>query len=132
MRPTTLTLNGVAYPMCFSLRAHTALCEKFGSIDGAFQTIREAGESKDLSGLSERYLWIVELLLKCGQRTAKLDGTETPGPPGADELADRLGVGDLAGLYDKINETIAAGCERQVGALPPKNETATREERKSP
>lgn len=125
MRTTEIEIGGKIYPLCFSLLAMCAFCEKYGSLDGAFQTPSEKHKAGDLPGMIGEYLWQLHQLLLSGQANAEINHLPVETPPPLNDLYSLLNVADLNEIQLKISEAIAAGSRREVKAEPGKNTEAT-------
>ena len=121
MRTAMITLDGKAYPLCFSTRVVRSCHERYGGID----QIGQALSGNDLMEVLDETLWLLSAMLDAGYRHAKLNGEESPEPPDQETLYDLCGMDDLAGLKASVMESMAAGASHSVDAQPPKNATAT-------
>lgn len=105
MRTAEITLNGVKYPMCFSLRVTKACEERYGGIENIDAALRETGAGNAINEV----IWLLRELIGGGVRYSKRMGIETPETPDADELLDTCDISDFAGLKNKIIETMSTG-----------------------
>lgn len=125
MRTAMITLDGKAYPLCFSTRVVRSCHERYGGID----QIGQALSGNDLVEVLDETLWLLSAMLDAGYRHAKLNGEESPEPPDQETLYDLCGMDDLAGLKARVMESMSAGASHSVDAQPPKNATATQGEK---
>lgn len=105
MRTAEITLNGVKYPMCFSLRVVRACNERYGGIENIESALRDGGAGKTM----DEAIWLLHALIDGGVRHARASGEDAPDAPELDEMLDICGVSDFAGLKDRIMETMTAG-----------------------
>ena len=75
----------------------------------------------------DEYLWQISQLMKDGKKHAEMVEAPTEDIPELETLYDLLGIEDLTNIQLKIVEAINASSGREVGAEPPKNAVATRD-----
>ena len=91
MRTAEITLNGVKYPMCFSMRVVRACNERYGGIENIESALKDGGV---------RY-----------ERAA---GNDAPDAPSLDDMYDICGLEDFSSLREKISATIVGGSTPSV------------------
>lgn len=127
MRTAMITLDGKAYPLCFSTRVVRSCHERYGGID----QIGQALSGSDLMEVLDETLWLLSAMLDAGYRHAKLNGEESPEPPDQDTLYDLCGMDDLADLKARVMESMSADTSHSVEAELPKNAAATQGKRET-
>lgn len=120
MRTVTIDLDGISYEMCFTLRAFSEVCERYGDLPGCLKKLDELVEQKEQVQLIQEYLWLLSTLLNASfERNGQLeDGLF---PPQLEELQDMFTPADMVDIQRKVLETITLGNTREVGAAPAKN-----------
>lgn len=110
MKTAKLTLNGVDYTMCFSLRVARDCADKFGGLE----QMQEAMQSKKTAEVLDTCIWMIAAMMDAGARYDRKCGVETPEPMTIDDLYDATDINDLAGLKSKIFETISNGQKSDI------------------
>ena len=125
MRTAEITLEGVTYPLCFSLAVMDRFTQRYGSLEGSWKKIEELGQAGDLNAAYEEYFWQLEQLLEGGRRRVELDGGTAPALPDLHkDRNDRFTLGDMRYIQERIAVAIVQGSQREVGAAAPKNGVA--------
>lgn len=108
--------------MRFSIAAAKAISEKFGSLDNLSEALSGAGEAETLDNV----LWVVALLIQQGCAYKNLFEKDQPVPEHApvekgkyvaldkEQLEVGLDILSLAGMQDKIYQTVSAGQQQTV------------------
>lgn len=117
-----IEVAGKEYPMRFSIAAAKAISEKFGSLDKLSEALSGAGEAETLDNV----LWVVALLIQQGCAYKNLFEKDQPIPENApvekgkyvpldkEQLEVGLDILSLAGMQDKIYQTVGAGQQQTV------------------
>lgn len=117
-----IEVAGKEYPMRFSIAAAKAISEKFGSLDNLSEALSGAGEAETLDNV----LWVVALLIQQGCAYKNLFEKDQPVPENApvekgkyvpldkEQLEVGLDILSLAGMQDKIYQTVGAGQQQTV------------------
>lgn len=117
-----IEVAGKEYPMRFSIAAAKAISEKFGSLDNLSEALSGAGEAETLDNV----LWVVALLIQQGCAYKNLFEKDQPVPENApvekgkyvaldkEQLEVGLDILSLAGMQDKIYQTVSAGQQQTV------------------
>lgn len=121
MKMVEIQIDKTAYPLCFSLRAVTEFCERYGTLDGCFARIKELSGANNTPELIQEYMWQLSIMLDAGYRIACKDDKEAVKPPETDEFLDAFGISDLSYIQRKVIEAIGIGSQREVGAAAAKN-----------
>lgn len=110
----SITIAGREYPLRFTLRVVKACTERYGSLEGLFDTTQQ----KDGLQALDESLWLLEAMLDGGRRYNEANGLEAPVPPDQETLLDVL---DLVEMQTAIHSAMAGDSARTVEADPPKN-----------
>ena len=117
-----IEVAGKEYPMRFSIAAAKAISEEFGSLDKLSEALSGAGEADTLDNV----LWVVALLIQQGCAYKNLFEKDQPVPETApvekgkyvpldkEQLEVGLDILSLAGMQDKIYQTVGAGQQQTV------------------
>lgn len=120
MRTVYIELGGVSYPMCFTLRAFSAVCERYGDLSSCLKKLDELVAQSEQVTLIQEYLWLLSTLLDAAfERDGYLE--DVCCPPQLEDLQNLFTPGEVVELQRKVLETITLGNAREVGAEPPKN-----------
>lgn len=116
----TIDLDGNSYQMCFTLRAFSEVCERYGDLPSCLKKLDELVEQKEQVQLIQEYLWLLSTLLNAAfDRNGHLE--DVLYPPQLEELQDMFTPADVVDIQYKVLETISLGNAREVGAAPAKN-----------
>ena len=117
MRTATININGEERLLCFSMRAIMAVNDRYGGVE----QIGSALSGDDVTHNLQEAIWLISTMLEAGARYAALNGMDNPPTLSCEELYDLCGTDDLAGLREKIMETIVRGRDVHVEVEPEKN-----------
>lgn len=124
MKKVMIPLQGVEYPLCFSLRVVQACGERFNGLENMDQAFSGAGDPVHTIG---DCIWLLSRMLDAGYRYELGNGAEAKKPPTEDALWDNFSLDDLAELQLHLVEAMNAGKERTVEVEAPKNGEAPEE-----
>lgn len=120
MRTVTIDLDGTAYQMCFTLRAFSEVCERYGDLPSCLKKLDELVEHKEQVQMIQEYLWLLSTLLDAAfERNGHLEDVSCP--PALEQLQDMFTPAEVVDIQRKVLETISLGNTREVGAAPAKN-----------
>lgn len=117
MRTGEVTIQGKKYLTCLSTRVMVALEERGGSAEKELNRILKNEKMGDL-------FWLLAQMLQAGDRYAKAEGLDNPGPLSEDFLLDCLGPDDYPSLFAAVTAAVEKGATPTVEAAPGKNEGA--------
>lgn len=120
MRTAKFSIDGQTYLLCFSGRVLRNVTEHFGGLTEMYQAFGQ----EDQTASFDAAVWTMAQMLQAGDRYAKRNGMDNPGPLTADDLYDLCDIREFSGLYAAIRETITSGQRQHVAARPdPEAET---------
>ena len=116
MRTAEITLNGVKYPMCFSMRVVRACNERYGGIENIESALKDGGVAKTM----DEAIWLLHTMIDGGVRYERAAGNDAPDAPTLDDMYDICGLEDFSSLREKNSATIVGGStpEDTVGPSP--------------
>lgn len=120
MRQVSVEINGVSYPLCYSVRVVKAAVERYGSLEAMSAAI--FGEDGTQS-LDER-LWLLSQEMAAGAIYASMNGIDAPKPLSVDDILDSVHGMQLGELLTAAINAVAAGSETSIEAEPPKGKNA--------
>lgn len=130
-----VTIEGVQYPMCLTIKATDAIEKRFQGVDKVSTLLSEYAEKDQYSALMKTTLELALLLIDGGlnrcRTRAKMRGEEIELPtlPGTEDLQEVMTFEDLLDIQQNIFAAFTVGSARNVEARPdnsPKNgESAT-------
>ena len=110
MRTAEITLNGVKYPMCFSMRVVRACNERYGGIENIESALKDGGVAKTM----DEAIWLLHTMIDGGVRYERAPGNGAPDAPTLDDMYDICGLEDFSSLREKISATIVGGSTPSV------------------
>lgn len=130
-----VTIEGVEFPMCLTIKATDAIEKRFQGVDKVSTLLSEYAEKDQYSALMKTTLELALLLIDGGlnrcRTRAKMRGEEIELPtlPSTEELQEVMTFEDLLDIQQNIFAAFTVGSSRNVEARPdnsPKNaESAT-------
>lgn len=130
-----VTIEGVQYPMCLTIKATDAIEKRFQGVDKVSTLLSEYAEKDQYSALMKTTLELALLLIDGGlnrcRTRAKMRGEEIELPtlPCMEDLQEVMTFEDLLDIQQNIFAAFTVGSARNVEARPdnsPKNgESAT-------
>lgn len=130
-----VTIEGVQYPMCLTIKATDAIEKRFQGVDKVSNLLSEYAEKDQYSALMKTTLELALLLIDGGlnrcRTRAKMRGEEIELPtlPSTEDLQEVMTFEDLLDIQQNIFAAFTVGSARHVEARPdnsPKNaESAT-------
>lgn len=120
MRISHVCIKGQEYPICFSTRVVISCEERAGGIDAELKKISEENSLKEM-------FWLLSEMLKAGVRYAKLEGLETPEPPGYEQLIDIVGIDEYQSMFSAVVDATTKGMQRKIEVEEEKNAKTTQE-----
>lgn len=130
-----VTIEGVQYPMCLTIKATDAIEKRFQGVDKVSALLSEYAEKDQYSALMKTTLELALLLIDGGlnrcRTRAKMRGEEIELPtlPSMEDLQEVMTFEDLLDIQQNIFAAFTVGSARNVEARPdnsPKNgESAT-------
>lgn len=130
-----VTIEGVQYPMCLTIKATDAIEKRFQGVDKVSALLSEYAEKDQYSALMKTTLELALLLIDGGlnrcRTRAKMRGEEIELPtlPSTEDLQEVMTFEDLLDIQQNIFAAFTVGSSRNVEARPdnsPKNaESAT-------
>lgn len=108
MRVTEIDIMGKKYPMCFSARVMGAVEEKYGDMAGMADALTSG------AGAIGANVWLLEQVLKAGERYTALIGEGSTPAPTMDTLLDCCDLTDLSGLTAKLFDCIIGSRAKSV------------------
>lgn len=118
MRTGVIGFDGKKHVLCFSVRVIKSCCERYGSMDGVYEALSSDDEVKNL----DEALWLLEQMMKAGDKYAKEHGIENEPPMTVDDMLDFCDVTDFIGMKYSIVSTITNGRTTNVEADSPNAE----------
>lgn len=130
-----VTIEGVEFPMCLTIKATDAIEKRFQGVDKVSALLSEYAEKDQYSALMKTTLELALLLIDGGlnrcRTRAKMRGEEIELPtlPSMEDLQEVMTFEDLLDIQQNIFAAFTVGSARNVEARPdnsPKNgESAT-------
>lgn len=130
-----VTIEGVEFPMCLTIKATDAIEKRFQGVDKVSALLSEYAEKDQYSALMKTTLELALLLIDGGlnrcRTRAKMrgEGIELPTLPSTEDLQEVMTFEDLLDIQQNIFAAFTVGSARNVEARPdnsPKNaESAT-------
>ena len=130
-----VTIEGVEFPMCLTIKATDAIEKRFQGVDKVSTLLSEYAEKDQYSALMKTTLELALLLIDGGlnrcRTRAKMRGEEIELPtlPSMEDLQEIMTFEDLLDIQQNIFAAFTVGSTRNVEARPdnsPKNaESAT-------
>lgn len=130
-----VTIEGVEFPMCLTIKATDAIEKRFQGVDKVSALLSEYAEKDQYSALMKTTLELALLLIDGGlnrcRTRAKMRGEEIELPtlPSVEDLQEVMTFEDLLDIQQNIFAAFTVGSARNVEARPdnsPKNgESAT-------
>lgn len=130
-----VTIEGVEFPMCLTIKATDAIEKRFQGVDKVNSLLSEYAEKNQYSALMKTTLELALLLIDGGlnrcRTRAKMRGEEIELPtlPSMEDLQEVMTFEDLLDIQQNIFAAYTVGSARNVEARPdnsPKNaESAT-------
>lgn len=130
-----VTIEGVEFPMCLTIKATDAIEKRFQGVDKVSALLSEYAEKDQYSALMKTTLELALLLIDGGlnrcRTRAKMRGEEIELPtlPSMEDLQEVMTFEDLLDIQQNIFAAFTVGFARNVEARPdnsPKNaESAT-------
>lgn len=130
-----VTIEGVEFPMCLTIKATDAIEKRFQGVDKVSALLSEYAEKDQYSALMKTTLELALLLIDGGlnrcRTRAKMRGEEIELPtlPSMEDLQEVMTFEDLLDIQQNIFAAFTVGSTRNVEARPdnsPKNaESAT-------
>lgn len=130
-----VTIEGVEFPMCLTIKATDAIEKRFQGVDKVSSLLSEYAEKDQYSALMKTTLELALLLIDGGlnrcRTRAKMRGEEIELPtlPSMEDLQEVMTFEDLLDIQQNIFAAFTVGSTRNVEARPdnsPKNaESAT-------
>lgn len=130
-----VTIEGVQFPMCLTIKATDAIEKRFQGVDKVSALLSEYAEKDQYSALMKTTLELALLLIDGGlnrcRTRAKMRGEEIELPtlPSMEDLQEVMTFEDLLDIQQNIFAAFTVGSARNVEARPdnsPKNgESAT-------
>lgn len=130
-----VTIEGVEFPMCLTIKATDAIEKRFQGVDKVSSLLSEYAEKDQYSALMKTTLELALLLIDGGlnrcRTRAKMRGEEIELPtlPSMEDLQEVMTFEDLLDIQQNIFAAFTVGSARNVEARPdnsPKNgESAT-------
>lgn len=130
-----VTIEGVEFPMCLTIKATDAIEKRFQGVDKVSSLLSEYAEKDQYSALMKTTLELALLLIDGGlnrcRTRAKMRGEEIELPtlPSMEDLQEVMTFEDLLDIQRNIFAAFTVGSARNVEARPdnsPKNgESAT-------
>lgn len=130
-----VTIEGVQFPMCLTIKATDAIEKRFQGVDKVSALLSEYAEKDQYSALMKTTLELALLLIDGGlnrcRTRAKMRGEEIELPtlPSVEDLQEVMTFEDLLDIQSNIFAAFTVGSARNVEARPdnsPKNgESAT-------
>ena len=121
MRTGVISFDGKKHVLCFSVRVIKACAERYGSMEGIYDALSCEDEVKNL----DEALWLLEQMMRVGDKYAKEHGMANEPPMTVDDMLDLCDIGDFIGMKNSIVSTIVNGRSTSVEADSP-NAEATR------
>lgn len=112
MKMARMTVDGVSYPLCFSLRVIKQCTDRYGSVE----KIGEALDTADSMKALDEAIWLLAAMMAAGERYAKKHDLPAPPALSVDDLYDVSDTNDLAAMKDRIFETITDTSAAEVEA----------------
>lgn len=123
MRTAQMTVDGISYPLCFSIRVIKQCTDRYGGVE----KIGEALDAADPMQALDEAIWLLSVMMAAGERYAKKHDLPAPPALSAEDLYDYCDISDLAAMKDRIFETITDNSAAEVEATA-KNAEATPED----
>ncbi len=120
MRQISVEINGVSYPLCYSVRVIKAGVERYGSMEAMSAAIFSADGAQSL----DERLWLLSQEMAAGARYAALSGLDAPEPLSVDDILDSAPGMQLGELLAAAINAVAAGSDTSIEAEPPKGKNA--------
>lgn len=124
MRLEKIELDGVSYPLCYSVRVLMRIQEEYGGMDAFTQALFPENIMESL----EDRIWLLAEEMKAGARYAQRQGETPPEPLTAAEIMDIVSGLDVSELMNTAITVINSSSERSIDAAPKKNAEATQGE----
>jgi len=120
MRQTSVKIDGVEYPLCYSVRVVRAAVERFGSLEamGKAAFAGEGAESVDAR------LWLLAQEMDAGARYAKRCGLDSPAPLTEEEILDSVPGLQIAELLNAAVSAMVESSATSIDAEPPESKNA--------
>ena len=119
-RLSEIEINGIKYPLNFSIKAGRLIAEKYGSLEGA---LKDLDTDKTDVETFDKMIFIVETMMEQGQEYMKLSGKESPTPLSKDEMEVFLDFNDTGYLMSCVVSGTVAGSEQEVETEDPNEKT---------
>lgn len=119
-----VTIEGVQYPMCLTIKATDAIEKRFQGVDKVSTLLSEYAEKDQYSALMKTTLELALLLIDGGlnrcRTRAKMRGEEIELPtlPGTEDLQEVMTFEDLLDIQQNIFAAFTVGSARNVEARP--------------
>lgn len=129
-----VTIEGVEFPMCLTIKATDAIEKRFQGVDKVSALLSEYAEKDQYSALMKTTLELALLLIDGGlnrcRTRAKMRGEEIELPtlPSTEDLQEVMTFEDLLDIQQNIFAAFTVGSTRNVEARPdnsPKNAEST-------
>lgn len=118
MRTGVISFDGKKHILCFSVRVIKSCAERYGSMDGIYEALSCEDELKSL----DEALWLLEQMMKAGDKYAKEHGIANEPPMTVDDMLDCCDITDFIGMKYSIVSTITNGKTTSVEADSPNAE----------
>lgn len=119
-----VTIEGVQYPMCLTIKATDAIEKRFQGVDKVSALLSEYAEKDQYSALMKTTLELALLLIDGGlnrcRTRAKMRGEEIELPtlPSTEDLQEVMTFEDLLDIQQNIFAAFTVGSARNVEARP--------------
>lgn len=119
-----VTIEGVEYPMCLTIKATDAIEKRFQGVDKVSALLSEYAEKDQYSALMKTTLELALLLIDGGlnrcRTRAKMRGEEIELPtlPSTEDLQEVMTFEDLLDIQQNIFAAFTVGSARNVEARP--------------
>lgn len=114
MKTSKITIKGTEYTLAFTVRAASALEQRFGGL-------AKMGDAINGDNAITSIAYVLGVLLDCGRRHEIASGAEVSGSvPTEDDILDTMTVEELTESVQTIMRAIGGGSEQTVKADPPK------------
>ena len=119
-----VTIEGVEFPMCLTIKATDAIEKRFQGVDKVSTLLSEYAEKDQYGALMKTTLELALLLIAGGlnrcRTRAKMRGEEIELPtlPGTEDLQEVMTFEDLLDIQQNIFAAFTVGSARNVEARP--------------
>lgn len=116
-----IRLGGRMYPAVYSASVACDVNDKFGDAEQMLSALRNENLAERMRALA----WLSADMMASARRSLRVGGTESPVPPGEDEVLDLLSIRDLPEFQRDVMEALLADTKREVEVHDSKNPETT-------